>query len=83
MRDKLHRDGASWIAPLEFLSEVFVDGKPLTKAAFERDARTNNGVRSLDVHFPRFGPVVLLEISGKGRFVTTFPDAPRAATLVS
>ncbi|MGE0870108.1 MAG: hypothetical protein AB7P03_16205 [Kofleriaceae bacterium] len=82
MRDKLHRDGASWIAPLEFLSEVFVDGKPLTKASFERDASTSNGLRSLDVHFPRFGPVLLLEISGKGRFVTSFHDATRAAQLV-
>ena len=36
MRDKIQRDGASWIAPLEFLSEVFVDGKPLTKAEFEK-----------------------------------------------
>ncbi len=38
MRDRMHRDGASWIAPLEFLSEVFVDGKPLTKPQFEKDA---------------------------------------------
>ena len=45
MRDKIQRDGASWIAPLEFLSEVFVDGKPLTKPQFEKDAQTADGVR--------------------------------------
>lgn len=83
MRDKIQRDGANWIAPIEFLSEVFVDGKPLTKAEFERDAKTAEGVKSLDVHFPRFGAVTLLEISGKGRFVTSLGDATRAVKLLS
>ena len=55
MRDKIQRDGASWIAPLEFLSEVFVDGKPLTKQSSRRTRQPLDGVRSLDVHFPRFG----------------------------
>ena len=82
LRDKIHRDGAGWIAPLEFLSEVFVDGKPLSKAEFEKAATTSNGVRSMGVHFPRFGPVTLLEISGKGRFVTSLDSAERAAQLV-
>jgi hypothetical protein len=83
MRDRIHRDGATWIAPLEFLSEVFVDGKPLTKAEFERDSHKLEGMKSLDVHFPRFGPVMLLEIAGKGRFVTTINGAERAAKLVA
>lgn len=82
MRDKMQRDGACWIAPLEFLSEVFVDGKPLTKAEFEKSATTSNGLRSMDVHFPRFGPVTLLEVAGKGRFVTSLDSAERAAQLV-
>jgi len=83
MRDQIQRDGAGWIAPLEFLSEVFLDGKPLTKAEFEKTATTANGVRSMDVHFPRFGPVTLLEIAGKGRFVTSLDSAERAAQLVA
>ncbi len=83
MRDRIHRDGAGWIAPLEFLSEVFVDGKPLTKADFERDSQKSEGVKSLDVHFPRFGPVTLLEIAGKGRFVTTVSAVEQAAKLVA
>ncbi len=81
MRDKIHRDGASWIAPIEFLSEVFVEGKPLTKAEFEKSAKQDSGVKSLGVHFPRFGEVTLLEISGK-RFVTTYADPSRAAKLI-
>ncbi len=83
MRDRIHRDGAGWIAPLEFLSEVFVDGKPLTKADFERDSQKLEGLKSLDVHFPRFGPVTLLEITGKGRFVTTMSGVEQAAKLVA
>jgi len=84
MRDKIQRDGASWIAPLEFLSEVFVDGKPLTRQQFDKDAQTvDGGVRSLEVHFPRFGDAVLLDVPGKGRFVTSMTTgAERAAKLV-
>jgi hypothetical protein len=82
LRDKIQRDGAGWIAPLEFLSEVFVDGKPLTKADFEKASTMTDGIRSLDVHFPRFGPVTLFEMAGKGRFVTSLDSAERAAKLV-
>jgi hypothetical protein len=82
VRDKLQRDGANWIAPIEFLSEVFIDGKPLTKQEFERDAQTAEGVKSLEVHFPRFGAVKLLEMADKRRFVTSLDDASRAARLV-
>lgn len=82
IRDKMHREGAGWIAPLEFLSEVFVEGKPLTKAQFEKEAKPVDGGRALEVHFPRFGDVMLLEIGGK-RYVTSLVDrAEKAATLV-
>jgi hypothetical protein len=83
-RDRIQRDGAAWVAPLEFLSEVFVEGKPLSKPAFEQAARSiDGGVRALEVHFPRFGPAVLLEVPGKGRFVTSAVDAaPAVAALL-
>ncbi len=75
MRDRIQRDGAGWVAPLEFLSEVFIDGKPLSKPAFEAGARAvNGGVRELEVHFPRFGAVMLLDVPGKGRFVSSVKD---------
>ena len=71
-RDRLQRDGGGFIAPLEFLSEVFVDGKPLSKPMFEKDAQAlSGGGKILDVHFPRFGPVALFEIPGQGRYVTS------------
>ena len=82
-RDKMQRDGANWVAPLEFLSEVFIDGKPLSKPQFEKDSQSLDGVRSLIVHFPRFGEVVLFEVPGKGRFVTSLTSgAARAVALV-
>jgi hypothetical protein len=83
LRDKIQREGAGWIAPIEFLSEVFIDGKPLTKQEFEQNAQTAHGVKSLDVHFPRFGAVKLLEMADKRRFVTSLDDASRAAGLVT
>jgi hypothetical protein len=83
IRDKIQREGACFIAPLEFLSEVFVEGKPLTKQQFEKEARSVEGGRALDVHFPRFGEVVLLDVPGKGRFVTSLTDrAERVVALV-
>jgi hypothetical protein len=83
VRDKIQREGAKFVAPLEFLSEVFVEGKPLTKQEFEKTARQDNGMKSLEVHLPRFGDVVLFEIAGKGRFVTSMLDkAEQAAALV-
>ena len=72
VRDRIHKDGAGWVAPLEFLSEVFIDGKPLSRPAFDAGARAvAGGVRAIDVHFPRFGPVVLLDVPGRGRFVSS------------
>jgi hypothetical protein len=84
LRDRIHHDGAAWVAPLEFLSEVFVEGKPLSKPGFEQGARQlDGGVRALDVHFPRFGPAVLLDVPGKGRFVTSLVDAlPAVAEIL-
>ncbi|MBK9035989.1 MAG: hypothetical protein IPL61_32865 [Myxococcales bacterium] len=85
VRDRIHKDGAGWVAPLEFLSEVFVDGKPLARPAFDAGARAlADGVRAFDAHFPRFGPVVLLDVPGRGRFVSSVMgrDAEVAALVL-
>jgi hypothetical protein len=81
IRDKIQRDGANFIAPLEFLSEVFVDGKPLTKQQFEATSTPLDGAKTLDVHFPRYGEVVLLDVPGKGRFVSSMPKAAALALV--
>ncbi len=85
IRDLIRRDGADFVAPLEFLSEVFVDGKPLLKKTFEEQATAvSEQVRSLPVHCPRFGPVLLLEIAEHGRFITSARHAAdRVAALLA
>lgn len=78
-RDRLHRDGAGFVAPLEFLSEVFLEGKPLTRPDLDRLAQpVGDGARALEVHCPRFGPALLLDITGRGRFITSERAAPEA-----
>ncbi|RMH39858.1 MAG: hypothetical protein D6689_15460 [Deltaproteobacteria bacterium] len=75
IRDRIRREGAGFIAPLEFLSEVFVDGTPLSRPAFEAAATVHDGgVRTLRVHCPRFGPALLIA-SPRGRFITSEVDA--------
>ncbi|ACY16585.1 hypothetical protein [Haliangium ochraceum] len=84
-RDRIYRDGAYFVAPLEFLSEVFWDGKPLAKPVFEANAeQVAEGVRSLAVHCPRFGPAVLVDIAGRGRFLSSAREAAaEVAALVA
>lgn len=84
IRDRIHAEGAGFIAPLEFLSEVFIDGSPLSRPAFEKSAQPlASGGRHLEVHCPRFGPVVLLDLPGKGRFISSELDRPdQVANLV-
>ncbi len=63
------------MAPIEFLSEVFVEGKPLSKKQFEEGATvSSSGTKTMEVHFPRFGPVMLIAQSGGARFVTSKLD---------
>lgn len=77
LRDLVYRDGAEFVAPLEFLSEVFVDGKPLSRPQFEAGAAAlSDGVRGMDVHCPRFGPVMLLDVAGRGRYITSLRSDP-------
>lgn len=71
-RDRVFRNGAGFVAPLEFLSEVFIDGKPLNRKSFDELATpVNDKARSLEVHFPRLGPVLLLDVGERGRFITS------------
>jgi hypothetical protein len=78
-RDRVYRDGAGFVAPLEFLSEVFLEGKPLTRPDLDRLAQpVGDGARALEVHCPRFGPALLLDIAGRGRFITSERAAPEA-----
>jgi len=71
-KDRLFEDGADFLAQVEFLSEVFLDGKPLGKSEFEDGATTGAaGIKSMEVHFPRFGRVLLVCKPDGSRFVTS------------
>jgi hypothetical protein len=70
-RDRIHHDGCGFVAPLAFLSEVFLEGKPLDRKRFDAEAQPDpSGARVLEAHLPRFGPVRVLEIDGQ-RWVTS------------
>jgi hypothetical protein len=72
LQDRMQRDGVGFVAPLEYLSEVFIEGKPLSRPQFEAAATPRaNGVRTLEVHCPRFGAALLLDVEGRGRFITS------------
>jgi hypothetical protein len=78
-RDRVFRHGAGFVAPLEFLSEVFLEGKPLTRPDLDRLAQpVGEGARALEVHCPRFGPALLLDVTGRGRFITSERAAAEA-----
>ena len=78
-RDRMFKNGAGFVAPLEFLSEVFLEGKPLSRGDFDQHARPlAEGARALEVHFPRFGPVTLIDVSGRGRFITSERSTPES-----
>lgn len=70
LRDKIHHEGCGFVAPLEFLSEVFIDGRPLDRRRFDAEARDAAGLKILEAHLPRFGPVLVLT-QGTRRFVTS------------
>ena len=70
LRDKIHHEGCGFVAPLEFLSEVFIDGRPLDRRRFDAEARDAAGLKLLEAHLPRFGPVLVMT-QGTRRFVTS------------
>jgi hypothetical protein len=71
-RDTLFRHGAQFVAPIEFLSEVFDQGVPLSKKDFEERSQSDEeGNRSMEAHFPRFGQIRLIERRDGRRFVTS------------
>jgi hypothetical protein len=81
IRERIHREGAGFVAPLEFLSEVFVEGVPLSRHAFEEGAKDlATGARGLEVHCPRFGPALLVDLADGGRFLTS--EIERAEAIV-
>lgn len=65
---------------VDFLSEVFVDNTPLTKAVFEASSRglqlDGTEVRAAEVLAPRIGYGTLLRHEGKNVFISRKPSLP-------
>jgi hypothetical protein len=81
VRDRLQREGGFFAAPVEFYSEVFLDGKPLARPHFDAGARElPDGTRTMPVHCPRFGPVTLAVTPDHHKFITSVPE-PSAELL--
>jgi len=71
LRDRIHEAGCGFVAPLAFLSEVFLEGRPLDRRRFDAEAvEIAPGARALEAHLPRFGPVRVVDLGGK-RWVTS------------
>ncbi len=81
-QDRIMRDGAGFIAPIEFFSEVFLDGSPLSRPQFDAGSTSVGDTRTMQVHYPRLGPVLLLDAPGLGRFVSSEQDAESVLRLV-
>lgn len=77
-RDRIHHEGCGFIAPLAFLSEVFLEGKPLDRKRFETESTPTHAGRAIEAHLPRFGTVRVLEVGGK-RYVTSEVTADTTA----
>ncbi len=70
-KDRLHHGQTGFIAPLAFLSEVFIDGRPLDRKRFEAEARPfGDDGRTFEAHLPRFGTVHVVAHAGR-RWVTS------------
>jgi hypothetical protein len=69
-RHDIEERGCGFVAPLAFLSEVFVEGKPLDRKRFAEESVEVAGGRALEAHLPRYGAVWVLELDGK-RWVTS------------
>src|SRR5262249_15493162 len=81
LKDRIHAEGCGFLAPLAFLSEVFIDGRPLDRKRFDAESKEMApGARALEAHLPRFGPVRVIDLGGK-RWVTSELDAPAAELL--
>ena len=75
LRDRLFQEGADFVAPIEFYSEVFLDGKPLSRPQFDGGAiQLTDDDRVMEVHCPRYGRVRLVVGAGAGKFMTSLGD---------
>jgi hypothetical protein len=86
LQDPLQGKRVDFAVPVEFLSEVFVGDKPLTKPTFEAQAQPRElggqTVKVLEVLGPRLGRGTYIRGSGGGVFVSRTPDLQLPDALI-
>ena len=87
LQDRLQGKRVDLAVPVEFLSEVFVGDKPLSKPTFEAQAQTReiggHAVKVLEVLGPRLGRGSYIRGSRGGVFVSRTPDMPMPEALLA
>jgi hypothetical protein len=85
-RDRLQGRALDFAVVVEFLSEVFLDNQPLSRAKFEERAQTGElggtKVQLLEVLAPRLGPGTLVRLGGRNVYVSRHGGAALPASLI-
>ena len=85
LTDELMGKRVDFAVRVDFLSEVFVDDKPLSRPVFEGAATPLPGagdVMALEVLAPRLGRGTLLRRGRAGMFISRTPDLPIPSALL-
>ena len=85
LTDELMGKRVDFAVRVDFLSEVFVDDKPLSRPTFEAAATPLPGaddVMALEVLAPRLGRGTLLRRGRAGMFISRTPDLPVPSALL-
>jgi hypothetical protein len=87
LRDQLAGKRIDFAVPVEFLSEVFAEEGPLTKAVFEERSEPREigelEVEVLEVLGPRLGRGTFIRRERAGVFVSRTPDMPLPEALIT
>lgn len=85
-RDRLQGRALDFAVVVEFLSEVFLDNQPLSRAKFEERAQAGElagtKVQLLEVLAPRLGPGTLVRLGGRNVYVSRHGGAALPASLI-
>ena len=71
-KDLVYRQGLDFLTAIDFFSEVILDGVPLDKKSFlEKANEHSSGIKTMQVRFPRYGEVQLLQNSKNQKWITS------------
>lgn len=81
------RSGAHFVTEVPFLSRLFLDGRPLHRAAFEAASVDQDGLATLECHLPRVSRVRAIRVppagDGSSRILVCTDPAVPAREMVS